>query len=306
MKLFTQQPINSLLKPTFHKTTLGKTAIASIALLSALSQPALAEPKKAWTLEGFDEPESVQPHPSKPVLFVSNINGKPTELNGKGYISLVSTDGKTIQRGWVMGGMDAPKGLGIDEKYLYVADMQQLHIIDHEKGELIKSIKADSSVMLNDIVVDDKGVVYISDLLGGGIYTYTNNTLSQWVDSKALPHPNGLYFADGKLSVATWGEGLNPDFSTAKAGSLYEVDRSSKKLTPYQGGQLIGNLDGLTASGSSLLISDWLTGNIYQYENKKTSLLFNAGQFSADIAVKDKTLFVPVMFSKRLDAYSVK
>lgn len=301
MKLFIQQSINPFLKSTFNKAT-----ITSMALLSVLSQPAFAEPKKVWSLEGFDEPESVQAHPRKPILFVSNINGKPTELNGKGYISVVSTDGKTIQRVWVMGGMDAPKGLGVDEKYLYVADMQQLHIIDHEKGKLIKSIKADSSVMLNDIVVDDKGVVYISDLLGGGIYTYTNNTLSQWIDSKTLPHPNGLYFADGKLSVATWGEGLNLDFSTAKAGSLYEVDRSSKKLTPYKGGQLIGNLDGLAASGSSLIISDWLTGNIYQYKNQKTSLLFNAGQFSADISIKDKTLFVPMMFSKRLDAYSVK
>jgi DNA-binding beta-propeller fold protein YncE len=283
-------------------------ALISAALMTASiasSHNALAAPEKAWSLEGFDEPESVQPHPTKPLLYVSNINGKPTELNGKGYISLLSSDGKVIRHGWVMGGMDAPKGLGIDDTYLYVADMQTLHIIDHEQGKLIKSIKADSSVMLNDVVVDDKGVVYISDLLGGGIYTYTNDTLSQWVSSADLPHPNGLFFANNTLTVGTWGEGLKDDFTTEKLGSLYTIDRSNKRITPYKNAELIGNLDGVAATKNAFIISDWMSGNIFKYENKKTSLLFNAGQFSADIAIKGKHLYVPMMFSKRIDTYTI-
>lgn len=286
---------------TSFQTVLRTTVVA----LSLSSQIAISAPELSWSLEGFDEPESVLAHPTQPLLFVSNINGSPTELNGKGYISLLSSEGRIIRHVWV-NGMDAPKGMAMDVQYLYVADMQQLHIIDVEQGVLVKSQTAPGSKMLNDVTIDDKGVVYISDLLGGGIYRYDNNALSQWITAEQLPHPNGLIFREGKLIVATWGKGLKEDFSTETLGGLFAVNPETATLTPYKDAQQFGNLDGVTAVGDSLLISDWMNGNIFEYNNAGIHLLFNAGKHSADISTKGDQLYVPMMFSQRIDAYKIK
>ncbi|WP_299195909.1 hypothetical protein [uncultured Amphritea sp.] len=286
-------------------TTFQTLLRTSVVALSIASQTAISAPQLSWSLEGFDEPESVLVHPTQPLLFVSNMNGSPTELNGKGYISLLSSEGRIIRHVWV-NGMNAPKGMAMDAQYLYVADMQQLHIIDIEQGVLVKSVKAASSKMLNDVTIDDKGVVYISDLLGGGLYRYMNNTLSQWITAEQLPHPNGLIFREGKLIVATWGEGLKEDFSTETPGGLFAVTPETATLTPYKDAQQFGNLDGVTAMGDSLLISDWMNGNIFEFKNAAVHLLFNAGKHSADIAAKGDQLYVPMMFSQRIDAYKIK
>jgi len=264
----------------------------------------LAAPDIHWSSVGFDEPESVLPHPTKPLLYVSNINGKPTELNGKGYISLLADDGSVIHHVWVMG-MNAPKGMAIHNNILYVADMQELHIIDAEKGELLRSVKADSSVMLNDVTVDDKGTVYISDMLGGGIYQYNGTELSQWISKEALPHPNGLFFNKKELIVATWGEGVNDDFSTKVRGGLSTINLNTQVISPYKAAQKLGNLDGITVMGEATIVNDWMNGNVFEYKHDQVKTLFNAGKHAADISSKEDILYVPMMFSKRIDAYKL-
>jgi sugar lactone lactonase YvrE len=289
---------------TLFNTSFNNLLITGAALVSLNATQALAAPDIHWSSAGFDEPESVLPHPTKPLLYVSNINGKPTELNGKGYISLLAADGSVIRHAWVMG-MNAPKGMAIHKNILYVADMQALHIIDTEKGELLRSVKADSSVMLNDVAVDDKGTVYISDMLGGGIYQYDGTALSQWISKEALPHPNGLFYNNKELIVATWGEGLNDDFSTKVLGSLATINLNTKVILPYKDAQKLGNLDGITIVGDATIVNDWMNGNVFEYKNKRVKILFNAGKHAADISSKGDVLYVPMMFSKRIDAYKL-
>ena len=50
---------------------------------------------KQWETENnLRIPESVLYDKTKNILYVSNINGKPTEKNGKGFISKVLLNGK--------------------------------------------------------------------------------------------------------------------------------------------------------------------------------------------------------------------
>ncbi|MBN1008855.1 hypothetical protein [Amphritea pacifica] len=287
-------------------TSVFKKAICStVTILSCATQTAIATPEIAWSQSGFDQPESVLAHPGEPLLYVSNINGSPTELNSKGYISLLSDDGSIIQHVWV-NGMDAPKGMAMDADYLYVADMQRLHIIDYKQGKLIRSITAETSTMLNDITIDDAGIVYISDLTGGGIYRYRNNTLTQWISSDQLPHPNGLTVKDGALIVATWGEGMKEDFSTATLGGLVSINLETGTLSPYKSAQQFGNLDGIASVGDSLLISDWLNGKIFEFKNNTVQLLMETGKHAADISTKGEYLYIPMMFSQRIEAYKIQ
>ena len=292
----------------FHPTL--KHTICTL-LLSTSASLSYAQndisPPKVWSLEGFNEPESVLAHPTKDRIYVSNINGAPAEKNGKGYISLVSGQGKMIKQHWVTG-LDAPKGMGQYGDFLYVADMQTLHIIHQQTGQLLHSINHPDSVMLNDIAIDSAGNVYISDLLGGGIYRYEpakKQTLSQWISPKHLPHPNGLFYnsATQKLLLATWGEGLQEDFSTQKLGGLYHIDLSNKSITPYKNAQAFGNLDGITHMGKQWIVNDWMTGDVFSYSNASLKKIFNAGKHAADISSKGDLLYVPIMFEKRVDVY---
>ena len=52
---------------------------------------------KQWETEkALQIPESVLYHESGNILYVSNINGKPTHKNGQGFISKVSLDAERV------------------------------------------------------------------------------------------------------------------------------------------------------------------------------------------------------------------
>src|ERR671911_170854 len=72
--------------------------------------------QKLWeTPAQLKTPESVLYEPTESVLFVSNMDGKPDEKDGQGFISKVSpTNGTIIELNWVAG-LNAPKGMAIDD-----------------------------------------------------------------------------------------------------------------------------------------------------------------------------------------------
>ena len=75
--------------------------LTTLTLMSVLSLTAMAEPDQLWQMNGFDQPESVVMDKARNQLLVSNINGHPMELDGKGYISLMDADGKLLNKLWV-------------------------------------------------------------------------------------------------------------------------------------------------------------------------------------------------------------
>ena len=75
-------------------------------------------------------PESVLFDKAAQVLYVSNIDGtNPWEADGKGSIGKVGLDGKVIAAEWVSG-LHGPKGMGMFNGKLYVADLGNIVVID--------------------------------------------------------------------------------------------------------------------------------------------------------------------------------
>lgn len=278
-------------------------AVSSFSTGMALAGNAFAnELTPLWQQDNFDQPESVIPGPNGQNLYVSNINGAPTELNGKGYISKLSVDGKVIQQHWLEG-MDAPKGLAISGDSLYVADMQQVHVVSLSKRKIIKQYQAPQAKMLNDITIDNEGNVYISDLLGGGIYRIKDQTINQWFTHNLLPHPNGLSWKKGKLMVASWGLGMNNDFTTKTAGSLYNLDPENPNLIPLKAAQQLGNLDGIAFAKGAIFVSDWITGDVYKIHNNKHQKVLTQAPGLADISAQGNVLFTPLMMEGKIKAW---
>lgn len=283
----------------------GAPMVALFAAMALASASASGEPaQKLWTLEGLHQPESVVADPASNHLYISNINGKPLELNGKGYISRVSREGKMQEQFWVTG-LDAPKGMAIVGSRLYVADMQQVHIIDLQTGAMIDQLQAPDATMLNDIGAAPDGTLYVSDLLGGGLYRISDGRMGRWFSSDQLPHPNGLLWHKGKLLVAGWGYPLNPDFTTGTPGSLYQMDISTQKFTPLPTGFQLGNLDGVVSVNDTLYVSDWISGDLFALQGKQRlkSLSLSAGL--ADIGVSGGTLYAPMMLNNQVVAWKV-
>ncbi|MCJ8338462.1 MAG: hypothetical protein MJK10_08310 [Pseudomonadales bacterium] len=265
---------------------------------------AIADPAIAWSLEGFDQPESVLLDPTSQQLLVSNINGAPLELNGKGYISKISMDGQLLEKYWAQG-FDAPKGMAIVGDKLYVADLQNLHLVERNSGKILTSYFAAESKMLNDVSIDSQGNVYVSDLIAGGVYRLQQGKFQKWLSSDLLPHPNGLFIQQDQLYIATWGRKMQADFSTKTPGKVYQLALadSTKKLRSISGP--MGNLDGIATHRGRLFINDWINGNVFSLKDGQSELLFNAGPGAADISLYDGKLIVPMMLDNKLDVYQI-
>jgi DNA-binding beta-propeller fold protein YncE len=138
-----------------------------------LSQRSVAQEHalvKLWQTDTLLKvPESVLFDGSGKLLYVSNIDGQPWDKDGRGSIGKVGLDGKIIQVDWVTG-LDAPKGLGLYKNDLYVADVDNVVVIDIAKAAIVKRIPVEGAQGLNDISVDKKGSVYVTDSKEGKIY----------------------------------------------------------------------------------------------------------------------------------------
>lgn len=214
--------------------------------------------KAKWeTPADFKEPESVLIDRERQVVYVSNINDPSGGEDGNGSIGRLNLKGEVMEVEWVLGGMDAPKGLGLHNGMLYTADLTQIAVIDVEKGELVKTISVEGAKMLNDITVDEQGVVYVSDSQGKKIYTLKGDKASLWLEHEDLQAPNGVLAHKGKLYMVDMGSGV-----------FYEIDKSSKEMKPLAKGLQGG--DGIVAYQEDFIISNW-NGEIWQV--KKMGML---------------------------------
>ena len=94
--------------------------------------------KKQWeTGPGLKVPESVLYDTASGVIFVSNVNGKPADKDSNGFIATVSTEGKILNAGWVKG-IDAPKGMGILNKHLFVTNIDEVVEIDIPTATILR------------------------------------------------------------------------------------------------------------------------------------------------------------------------
>ena len=130
--------------------------------LTASSSEAFHLVKKWATEQVFDVPESVYWDFDREILYVSNIAGNPGEKDGEGFISRLSIDGEVRKLKWVTG-LNAPKGMAAYGGRLYVSDIDELAVIDIRTDSVVERHPAEGAIFLNDVAVDAKGNVYISD-----------------------------------------------------------------------------------------------------------------------------------------------
>jgi sugar lactone lactonase YvrE len=298
------------------------SAVPSAAPATSASA-APAEPKKPegpqpapavkWTT-GLATPESVLYDEANDRYLVSNINGKPLDVDNNGFITELSPDGTVKTAKLVAGGankvtLNAPKGMAISGGLLYVADISSVRTFDLKTFAPKGEIKIAGATFLNDMVAGPDGKVYVSDsgLKQGekdfeptgsdAVYVIEKGAAKPVAKSTDLGRPNGL-LVDGKsLLVVTFG-----------SGELYRLDEKGKKVDAAKMPQ--GALDGIVSLGDgNLLVSSWGGSEIFKGKVGGTFTSVVSGvKAPADIGYDKKRgrVLVPRFLENEVDAFDVK
>ena len=327
-----------LSQKSFVLTSLFIVAISGIVLFSGISinlynnnyqadaqqQVEHTKINKLWeTTNDLKNPESVAYAPEQNVLFVSNVNGNPTQKDQNGFISKVSpSNGSIIELNWVTG-LNAPKGMAIsnNNSRLYVSDITDLVEIDIDNGKIMKRFNAPGSVFLNDVVSDNQGNIYVSDTITNTIYKLdgnnnnnnNNNTssLQSWLQSPQLNGPNGLHVDNtkNKLIVASLGHMSKP------GAGIEVVDLKSKTITTLgkEGTTSpFGGLDGIESdtTDTHYYVTDNPAGKVYIVNANGTGYgtlidLHTQGAADLEFIPSQSTIIIPLMQDNKLVAYKL-
>jgi hypothetical protein len=196
--------------------------------------------------------------------------------------------------------LNAPKGMGMYKGKLYVADLTEIVVIDIAKGKIVQRWPIVSAVGLNDISIDTKGALYVSDSKARNVYLMPVNfpkKIGLLLDSNQLKRPNGVLI-HGK------------DFYVLDDGSMFrlEKDRSLTKITDG----MEGGTDGIeNVQGNDFIVSCW-SGTVWyvKADGTKELLLDTHEQKinSADIGydAKNKIVYVPTFWKNSVVAYQLQ
>lgn len=252
---------------------------------------------QVWTTDStLLIPESVLWIPGGNFFYVSEVDGNPGEKDGKGFIAKVDSKGHVLNTKWISG-LNAPKGMGIYGDTLYVADIDQLVLIDTKKDKVIRKINLPGASFLNDVAVALDGRVFVSDTQQGKVYQYVRGEVSVLLKGPEVKGANGLLIRNEELWMLS-SEGIFvSDFKGTKPQLFSDA---------VKGG------DGITAlTDSTLIVSKWV-GEIYYVSADGTALQLldtkKEGNNAADLDYIPslKLLIVPTFGGKSLTAYRFK
>lgn len=276
-----------------------KAVTAAIALWMA---PQAAPAAELWRVGGLEMPESALFDTARDRIVVSNINGSPADVDGNGFLSLITAEGRIDTLHWV-DGFDAPKGMAMVGDRLFVADLTYIREVDVTSGTLVASHPVAGAQFLNDVTAAEDGSVYVSDMTADAIYHLKDGKVEPWLRDARLNTPNGLAVDGSTLFVGTWGPNMQTDFSTDGPGGLIAIDLASKAITDIQGAETAGNIDGVVLDGDTVFMTDYMKGVLLRFDaNGTLSEVARLKPGSADIGGNGGTLYVPMMFEGGLIA----
>lgn len=262
--------------------------------LVAITKAQTPSLEKIWVTDTvIAVPESVLPDFNNNTLYISLVDGAPWIADGKGGVGKLSMDGKHYDSTWITG-LDAPKGMGIYGNRLFIADLSNVVVVDIKQGKIEKKIAIDSASWLNDISINNEGVVFVSDSKTGKVWSIKNDQPSLFLsDIKGV---NGLKCVNNDLFIG--------------GGKSFLKANMQKQLSTIA--LLPESIDGIEPVGNGdFILSAWIGVIYYLAADGKITVLLDTHlqkKNTADIGYDNakKIIYVPGFFGKTITAYKLK
>lgn len=267
-------------------------AISTAAFSSSKAQIKLSTP--IWEAsKNLPVPESVLYKADTKELYVSLIDGLGNVKDGKGGVAILNLDGSMKNANWVTG-LNAPKGLAIYKNTLYIADITAVVSVDMASGKVKNKLEIEGAIFLNDLTVDDKGILYVSDTRTNKIYKVSNNSYSLYLEN--VTSANGLKWIKKELFVLAGTE-------------LWKIDAKKQITTVAKGFEKVG--DGLEPIGNGEFIVTCWAGIIYHFKADGTIYKLQDVQGkmnTADLGYnpKDRIIYIPTFNQNSVIAYQLR
>jgi DNA-binding beta-propeller fold protein YncE len=206
----------------------------------------------------------------------------------------VGLDGKIIKADWVSN-LTAAKGLGLYKNLLYAAEQTTVAVIDVNTAAIVKRIPVEGAKFLNDITVDAKGIVYVSDSQTARVHKIENNQATVYLEN--MKGVNGLLAMDTQLYVLA-------------DGVLQKVDANKKAIALAQG--MEGGTDGIVNTApQEFIVTGWAGVIYYVKADGSTQLLLDTRDKkmnTADLGYNpgEKIIYVPTFSKNSVVAFKIK
>lgn len=278
-------------------------------LMAGLFLGLLPSSSQAWTLSGFQSPACMQADPETGSYYVSNIQGDPVTKDGSGYVSKISSNGNTVIQKLIGGKsghspLNAPKGLWVTDKRIFVADVDAVKVFDKKSRKLIKTVELSSWRVkdLNDLAMDSMGRLYVCDRMTDRIFridTQKDYEVSLFKEDRMLARPNGLAVnpRNQHLMVVTW-----------LGGRILEIEPDGKMHVLKRG---LHGLDGVDYDvEGNLYVSSVEKGEIYRipfFGRGTLTTLLSGLESPANISCDRRRheLLIPSLTGNSVSTYSL-
>ncbi len=265
-----------------------KITLSGIVVLVTTTLFAQHSLEKVWETDSttLKNPESVLYDSKSNSLYVSNM--------GAGTIVRFGLDGKVIKNDWVTG-LTSNKGAALHNGLLYTAETSAVAVIDVDKASIVKRIPVEGAQMLNDLVIDSKGIVYVTDTRGAKVYRIEGDKPTVYLEN--MPGANGLLLVNTDLYVLT--------------STSVEKVSSTKQVTKIADGFESG-LDGIVMVAENEFVISNYKGMLYYLTADGAKQVLSdtrsKGISDNDISYdsKTKTVYVAAFRNNRVIAYKVK
>jgi hypothetical protein len=211
--------------------------------------------EKAWVSPSlFAIPETACYDRIHDCVYISNYDGyRPSGGRNLQSISRLDLSQNKIDEVWLKG-LNNPMGMAIDGETLWIVELNALvQVKTHDTEPIVRHIYK-KALGLNDIAVDDKGNIFVSDFQASQIFQVSQDrgSLQEWLDSDQIVRPNGIEIVNGQLIV-----GCNGD------SSVKSIDLETKKIKQIARFSE-GLIDGIETDGQGHIWISHNQGRLYR------------------------------------------
>jgi DNA-binding beta-propeller fold protein YncE len=257
----------------------------------------------AWESDTiFDTPESAVYDSINNCIYIGNFNDeggfrRREDTLKNEFISKIDLQGNILELKWI-DGLFGPTGIAIFEDKLFAVERGFLTSMDIPTGTIEYRYPIPDFGFPNDIVIDDQGIIYISDSEKNCIYHFSGKKVEIWLQDSLISGPNGLCI-----------DGQNLIIGNSNENNLLSVSLADKKVTVIAkntskivDGIMLYN-DHFIISGRTKIVITDLSGMTNELIDSNNQEEWYA---DFDLVPDRQMLVIPTLFSNRVVAFRIK